>query len=60
MIDIQTPEKKIQEITGDFDTRNSRLVEGATLKNVMFYLWKELMVEKIIQIDEEEKDFLDL
>ncbi len=28
MIDIQTPEKKIL-ITGDFDTRNSRLVEGA-------------------------------
>ena len=28
-IDIQTPEKKVL-ITGDFDTRNSRLVEGAT------------------------------
>ena len=28
MIDIQTPEKKIL-ISGDFDTRNSRLVEGA-------------------------------
>lgn len=28
MIDIQTPERKIL-ISGDFDTRNSRLVEGA-------------------------------
>ena len=28
MIDIQTPERKIL-ISGDFDTRSSRLVEGA-------------------------------